>query len=205
MSTLQEPFAGLRNALARTVDLVNTVEAADGLPRDRLASVLVRHGEVIDDRFDSREAARCQSVIGRLGAVTRIDDVDQAAAALNVLLARWCSPPRLVRHEGWPWHLHLDRRDDDTWNRWIGASGAFALAASLSGRTTVPWGRCAASDCDRAFVHDDRGGVRRFCSPRCASRTRVRRHRELLPVRTRDVSPGRPSSRSREDERGGRP
>jgi hypothetical protein len=184
---------------------VNTVETVDGSSRDPLAAVLERHGDTTDDRFDRREVARCESVIGRLGAVMRMDDVDEAAAALNVLLAGWCSPPRLVRHEGWPWHLHFDRRDDDTWNRWIGASGAFALAASLSGRATVPWGRCAAVDCDRAFVHDDRGGVRRFCSPRCASRTRVRRHRQLLPVRTRYVSPGRPSSRSSDHEREGRP
>jgi hypothetical protein len=180
MSTLQEPFAGLRAAVARVVDLVNTVETVTGSPREALGAVLAQHGDVVDDRFDRREAVRCAAAIGRLGAVTRVDDIDEAAAALNALLARWCSPPRLVRHEGWPWHLHLDRRDDDTWNRWIGANGAFALAAALAGRTTVPWGRCAATDCDRAFVHDDRGGVRRFCSSRCASRTRVRRHRLSL-------------------------
>lgn len=180
MSTLQEPFAGLRTALARVVDLVNTAEGVTGSRREALASVLARHGDPVDDGFDQREATRCIAVIGRLGAATRIDDVGEAAGALNVLLARWCSAPRLVRHEGWPWHLHFDRRDDDTWNRWIGASGAFALAAALAGRPTVPWGRCAASDCDRVFVHDDRGGVRRFCSVRCASRTRVRRHRQSL-------------------------
>jgi hypothetical protein len=182
MSTLQEPFAGLRTALARLVDLVNAVEAVTGSPRDVLETVLAQHGDEVDDRFDRREAVRCAAVIGRLGAIARTDDVDEAAAALNVLLARWCSPPRLVRHEGWPWHLHLDRRDDDTWSRWIGANGAFALAAALAGRPNVPWGRCAASDCDRMFVHDDRGGVRRFCSVRCASRTRVRRHRHSLTV-----------------------
>jgi hypothetical protein len=184
MSTLQEPFAGLRTALARVVDLVNTVESVDGSRRDGLAAALARHGDTVDDRFDRREADRCAAVISRLSDVMRIDDVDAAAAALNALLARWCAPPRLVRHEGWPWHLHFDRRDDDTWNRWIGASGAFALAAALAGRTAVPWGRCAATDCDRAFVHDDRGGVRQFCSPRCASRTRVRRHRQLVVPRS---------------------
>ena len=30
------------------------------------------------------------------------------------------APPRLVRHEGWTWHLHLDRADDAPWARVAG-------------------------------------------------------------------------------------
>jgi hypothetical protein len=165
------------DAPARTVALVNTGRSSRWAPAADLVDVLVAHGEQLDDRLSPDEVDRCRCVLAELAAVFEADDVDAAAERLNALLARYCAPPRLLCHAGWPWHLHFDRGDDEPWHGWIGASGAFALAGCLAGRSAVPWGVCDAAECERVFVHDDRGARRRHCSPACATRTRVARHR----------------------------
>ncbi|WP_369124748.1 CGNR zinc finger domain-containing protein [Glaciimonas sp. Cout2] len=38
-------------------------------------------------------------------------------------------------------------------------------------------GRCAANPCTHVIVDVSRNGTQRYCSPRCASRDAVRRHR----------------------------
>ncbi len=83
-----------------------------------------------------------------------------------------------MRHEGWDWHLHVDTGEDAPWADWLAASAALELATMLAGADGVPWGECDAG-CGRVFVHDGRGGERRYCSTTCATRERVRRHRAL--------------------------
>jgi len=190
MKTLhQSPFAtDPRDVAERTVDLVNVFRlsrnrAASRAGAETIVEVLIRHGEQAASGFDVSGGLdditmqRCQEVLAEVAGVFELGKVDPAADALNILLQRYCSIPRLVRHEGWPWHLHVDEDDNGPWHRWIGASSAFALACLLAGRDTVPWGVCAAAGCERVFVHDDRGGRRNHCSVTCGTRTRVARHR----------------------------
>lgn len=167
--------------LARTVDLVNVCRTRRADPRTSaptLEGVLRRHGEVIESSLTQTELRQCAAVLRELAGVMETDDVDAAAGALNVLLARYGAAPRLIRHAGWPWHLHLDGGEDEPWHRWMGATGAFALATRLAGRTDVPWGVCAAEGCEQVFVHDDRGARRRHCSSTCGTRVRVARYRD---------------------------
>ena len=82
-----------------------------------------------------------------------------------------------MRHEGWDWHVHVDRADDAPWDEWLASSAALALATLLAGSLELPWGECAAAGCRRVYVHDGRGDPRRYCSTTCATRERVRRHR----------------------------
>ncbi|MGD9702567.1 MAG: CGNR zinc finger domain-containing protein [Acidimicrobiia bacterium] len=173
------------DVLLRTVELVNVSRPSrSGDEPTTVVDVLRRHGERMEPPITERELERFAAVLDELGAVFELTDVDEAASALNTLLERYCAPPRLVQHEGWPWHLHVDRGDDEAWHRWVGASGSFALASRLAGRSTVPWGVCGAAGCKQVFVHDDRGAPRRHCSTTCGTRTRVARHRE------RRVRPG---------------
>jgi hypothetical protein len=164
--TLQDD--DLHDAARRAVDVVNAA------PGD-LAGVLRAHGETDLTGLDA-ETAELAAVVAELRAVLHLSDRDQAAAALNALLARHGAVPQLVRHEGWDWHVHVDRIDD-TWTNWLGSSGAMALALRLAARPGVPWGICADDACGRAFLDDGHGGARRHCSTRCATRQRVRRHR----------------------------
>lgn len=175
MSTLPDRPIDAWAVARRTAGLVRAAE--DGLDADALVAELARWGDELDARPTPAEVAATAAALADLRAVLTTDDVDVAAARLNVLLARWCRAPRLVRHHGWPWHLHVDADDDGPLAEWIGATGAYALAVLLAGRETVPWGACQAAGCDRVFVHDQRGADRRFCSTTCGTRARVARHR----------------------------
>jgi predicted RNA-binding Zn ribbon-like protein len=158
----------LHDAAQRALDVVNAA------PED-VASVLRAHGETDLTGLDA-ESSQLATVVAKLRDVLAMTDRDQAAAALNVLLARHGAVPQLVRHEGWDWHVHVDRIDD-SWSNWLGSSAAMALALRLAARPGVPWGICADEACGRAFLDDGQGGGRRHCSSRCATRQRVRRHR----------------------------
>jgi hypothetical protein len=118
------------------------------------------------------------AVCAALSAVLAEPDRDRAVLLLNRLLAEHAGPPRLVRHGGWDWHVHVDRSDDAPWHAWLAASAAMAMATMLTESTAgVPWGQCDADGCGRLFVHDGRGGERHYCSTTCSSRERVRRYR----------------------------
>lgn len=144
---------------------------------DAVVEVLGRHGEVGPIELseeDLEELAEAAEALRPVFLATRTDD---AAERLNDLLAE-ASPPRLTSHENrTTWHLHVDRDDDGPWGEWLLTSGALSLATLLTERQQPPGGVCAAPDCDRVFLIHGRGGPRRFCSPRCTTRTRVARHR----------------------------
>ncbi|MFY7069922.1 CGNR zinc finger domain-containing protein [Nocardiopsis changdeensis] len=40
---------------------------------------------------------------------------------------------------------------------------------------------CGADDCDTPFLDTSHRANRHYCSPRCSTRMRVRRHRERTP------------------------
>lgn len=173
---------------ARAIELVEVVEAAIETARAAggreassaelgfgVAEVLARWGDEPDAAL-RRELDEVLAVIARLGDVVGVTDVGDAAGALNEMFELFAGPPRLVNEPGWGWHLHVDRPDAG-WAGWLAASSAMALAALLSDRGRVPWGRCAAEGCDRPFLDHGRRAPQRFCSPPCATRERVRRHR----------------------------
>ena len=165
--------------VARALALVDLVHAAP--PNTDLAvaivAVLESHGESAVE-LSADDVRDLVAVCGRLRAVLVAPDRDTAAAGLNALLAEHAGPPRLVRHEGWDWHVHVDAGDDAPWAAWLASSAALALASRLAAAADVPWGDCAAG-CGRVYVHDGRGGPRRYCSTTCATRERVRRHRSI--------------------------
>jgi len=166
----------LQPEIERAVALVNLGDPT----ATSMAAVLESWGEH-DVVLGPEDVAAIVAVLGDLRALFATIDRDAAADRLNDLLAAHAGPPRLVRHEGWTWHLHLDRADDAPWHEWLASSAALALATRLvAADGGVPWGICAADGCAAAFVHDGRGGARRWCSTTCASRERVRRHRAVL-------------------------
>ncbi|WP_158564313.1 CGNR zinc finger domain-containing protein [Jiangella anatolica] len=95
--------------------------------------------------------------------------------ALNRLLARGTAHPRISLHNGPP-HVHF-RPDDVPPERQFAAITAFGLAWFLTQRGLHRLARCAADDCTIAFADVTRNGRQRYCSPRCANRAAVRRHR----------------------------
>ncbi|MGP8298656.1 CGNR zinc finger domain-containing protein [Streptomyces inhibens] len=165
----------------RLIDLANAVRADPNLSRDALAGLLARHGESPDDlteqAFSADDADGLRTAAARLAAVLSETDNDRAAHAINALLAACGARPRLSRHGGHAWHLHVDRGDDAGWADWFLASSALALAQILTAYGRVPWGECAASRCTTLYLGTGPGSARRYCSTACASRERVAAHR----------------------------
>jgi predicted RNA-binding Zn ribbon-like protein len=164
----------------RLIELANAVRADPGLSRDALAEVLARHGERAGDleSLTGREAEALRAAVVRLTEqVLAETDTDRAALALNSALERCGARPRLSRHDGHTWHLHVDRGDDAGWAEWFTAASALSLARLLSERGRPAWGECAASGCTTLFLATGPGAPRRYCSPACASRARVAAHR----------------------------
>lgn len=108
-------------------------------------------------------------------AVVDAPDAPTRAALLNDLLADATAHPRLTDHAG---GFHLHYRDDDLPLAGVlRALVATGTALHLVGRGMDRLGRCARSGCDRVYADTSRGGKQRYCSPACANRAAVRRHR----------------------------
>ena len=139
--------------------------------------VLRAHGEPEPIKLTSADITQMRAVAGDLWAVFAAPSTAVAAHRLNEMLARAAGPPRLSHHDNTPWHIHVDTSDTTSWAHWFATSSAMALATLLASRQDCPGGLCAASNCHQPFADLGRGAPRRYCSPRCASRTRVAAYR----------------------------
>jgi predicted RNA-binding Zn ribbon-like protein len=104
----------------------------------------------------------------------------ERAERLNALLAAATAHPRLTDHDG-SWHLHF-RDDDRPPSAIVAAILSAGTALHLVGRGMGRLGRCAADGCGRIYADTSRGGKQRYCSPACANRDAVRRHRARAAV-----------------------
>lgn len=166
----------------RAIELVGVL---DSLPVDAdrqqiacaVAVVLERWSDEVDDGLEE-QIDEVVAVVHEIGRLIEIADTAKAAEAINEWLASVASPPRLVHEPGWGWHLHADPVGAD-WARWLAASSALAFAVVLADYARPVWGRCAATGCRQPFVDRGRSSAQQYCTPTCATRERVRRHREL--------------------------
>ncbi|MEU9859966.1 CGNR zinc finger domain-containing protein [Streptomyces sp. NPDC047971] len=165
----------------RLFDLANAVRATPDLPREALAELLAQHGEdprdLTETAFTEGDADELRTAVVRISGVLTETDPDRAAEDLNSLLSAHAGPPRLSRHDGHPWHLHVDRGDDTGWADWFLAAGALALAQLLTEHGRITWGACASARCATLYPGTGPGSAQRYCSPTCASRERVAAHR----------------------------
>lgn len=136
--------------------------------------------------------ARCRAVLDDWLRVVDTYDQDERAALLNDQMADATAYPRLTDHNGEGWHLHYRDVDDDL-PRVLQAIFSVGTALHLTTRGMSRLGRCAASPCTNVIVDTSRNGTQRYCSPRCASRDAVRRHR----TRHRPAGPPHSQSSSR--------
>lgn len=101
---------------------------------------------------------------------------DEKAQLLNRLLAQSSAHPRLSNHNGLSWHIHY-RDLDLPLSGVLAALFSVGTALHLTQRGMSRLGRCAAHDCEHVFADVSRNGRQRYCSPACANRDAVRRHR----------------------------
>lgn len=139
--------------------------------------VLRDHGEPEPIELTDADIRQMRAVAADLHAVFAAPGTADAARQLNRLLRIWAGAPRLTAHDDTAWHIHLDTTDSGPWAQWLATSSAMALATLLTDRQAKPGGLCAALDCRKPFADLGRGAPRRYCSARCATRTRVAAHR----------------------------
>jgi predicted RNA-binding Zn ribbon-like protein len=172
-------FIGYRSdALGAAVDLVNAVTAAPSdaeQASDQLRSILVSHGYSARRAPASVEPA-LRAWARRLRTVFDVIDLDEAAVAVNALLADVRVEPHLSNHNGQSWHLHYSPPEADVVDR-LRATTAFAIAMLVSEYALDRHGRCAADGCNRVFADTSRNAARRYCSSACANRSAVAAHR----------------------------
>jgi hypothetical protein len=98
------------------------------------------------------------------------------AERLNRLLAQSSAHPRLTDHAHDGWHIHY-RDPDLPLCGVLRALISVGTALHLTGRGMTRLRRCALDECRSPFADFSRGGRQRYCSPACANRDAVRRHR----------------------------
>ncbi|MEV0285822.1 MULTISPECIES: CGNR zinc finger domain-containing protein [unclassified Kribbella] len=170
---LQAPDRAVRLA----VDLVNTrtLDPEELNAPGDVRTFLLEHGESEPITLDEGDLAEVRNVRERIRPVFHAEARD-AAAVLNGLLEEYAVRPYLSDHDGSPWHLHV-AKPGATWGDWLAATTALGLASFAAAHGFDAIGTCAAVDCERVYVNAAERRPRRFCSPTCASRTRVASYR----------------------------
>lgn len=159
------------DAVLLAVDLVDRPpQTADELT-ERCRGV----GVEVDLPATTADLATTNDLLRRWLAVVDANPGDERATLLNVLLAESTAHPRLTDHDG-HWHLH-HRPDRLPLAEVLRALLATGTALHLAGRGMDRLGRCSAQDCGRVWADVSRSGRQRYCSPTCANRAAVRRHR----------------------------
>ncbi|MFJ9608431.1 CGNR zinc finger domain-containing protein [Kitasatospora sp. NPDC101176] len=157
-------------------DLANAVRTDPAPGAAELQALLEHHGGP-PFRLTEADARELRTAAARLVHVLTLDDVDEAAEAVNALLDAYPPRPRLVRLPGRPWSLHTQAPPSAGLTHWLLSTCALALGLWLGDRGRCAWGRCAAPDCERFFIDTGRRTPQRYCTPRCATRVRVAAHR----------------------------
>lgn len=161
-----------RDPVLLAADLVND---PPGSP-DALRDTCVRAGLVVEGEVGPAELDDVRRFLDGWVEVVDAAEPAERAALLNRMLAASAAYPRLTDHVGTGWHIHY--RDDG-----LGLPGVLralvgvGTALHLSSRGMHRLGRCAADGCRRVFADVSRTGRQRYCTPACANRDAVRRHR----------------------------
>ncbi|MEE1838701.1 MULTISPECIES: CGNR zinc finger domain-containing protein [unclassified Streptomyces] len=132
-------------------------------------------GLVVDLPVTPRDLDRTRDVLDVWEEAVDADDEHERAELLNRMLAA-AAYPRLTDHAGDGWHLHY-RDDGQPLGSLLSALISVGTALHLAGRGMHRLRRCAVTECTTIFADTSRTGRQRYCSPRCANRDAVRRHR----------------------------
>ena len=143
---------------------------------ERINETLKTYGEVNPD-VTSNDLDELRAVSRKLFTVFEEQDSARTASLLNELFKEYAQTPRLSQHDNTAWHIHVDSDDHTSWAEWFATSSTFALAILFAEKQRSPGGLCRSAVCGRPFIDLGKGGGRRFCSPRCASRERVGAYR----------------------------
>lgn len=159
----------LRNA----TELLNCPPASAGELRQRwTAKDMPLPGEPV-----VADLNRVERYLSDWADVVDSTDNEERVDRLNLMLDRYTARPSITNHDGSGWHLHF-RDPAVSFAETLAGATTAAAAQYLCDRGMHRVGRCAAADCEQAFVDFSRPGKQRYCTHVCANRDAVRRYRE---------------------------
>jgi predicted RNA-binding Zn ribbon-like protein len=147
------------------------LELAERCEESGVESRLVRNRKVT-----AADLAAVRVALDEWLAVVDAPDETARVELVNAMLAKYTEHPRLTNHASDGWHVHY-RPDDVPVGRLVATLISTGTALHLAGRGIHRLGRCAMDDCTTVYADLSRGGRQRYCSPACANRDAVRRHR----------------------------
>jgi predicted RNA-binding Zn ribbon-like protein len=103
-------------------------------------------------------------------------DRDQAVEIVNGLLAEARAVPRLVRHAGFDWHLHVVDPEAPLDER-IAVETAMAMIDVIRTDEMSRLGVCAQDDCEGIVLDLSRNRSKIFCGTACSNRAAVAAYR----------------------------
>lgn len=165
------------DALEFAVELGNTAPGASRSGEDELPTPAELSRLLADNQYSGRkdgsdaelaDVRETRDLVRRIWSLDR----DDAALAVNSILAEAHALPYLLRHDGFDWHLHATPRDAPLAER-IRVEVALALVDAIRSHETDRLRVCAADDCTGLLLDLSRNGSKRFCSVRCGNRVNM--------------------------------
>ena len=160
-------------ALQAAAALVNT----DGRDGDQLTDAAALEAFVAEWRWtgsrrhDAEELEAVRALRPVLRQLWELDD-GGVVALTNRLLRDHSALPQLVRHDGWPWHLHATGPETPLADR-MAVEAAMAMVDVVRQDELGRLRRCAAEDCSSVMVDLSRNSSKRYCSTTCGNRVNV--------------------------------
>jgi predicted RNA-binding Zn ribbon-like protein len=163
-------------SLQAAVALVNSAEPPDTMTSvAELEAFYHRFGYTGRHDRNGAELEAVRRIRPRLRTLLTADR-DHAVTLVNDLLGKARAVPRLVRHEGFDWHLHvvdpgapLDQR--------IAAETAMAMIDVIRTDEMSRLGVCAQDDCGGIVLDLSRNRSKIFCGTTCSNRAAVAAYR----------------------------
>ena len=101
---------------------------------------------------------------------------DEVVEIVNALLREANALPQLVRHDGWPYHLHATPSDAPLATR-MAVEAAMAFVDVVRDGQLDRLRICELPDCDNVVVDLTRNRSKRFCEAGCGNRAAVNAYR----------------------------
>lgn len=163
-------------ALGAAVDLVNSAEEPDTLSTvDELDEFYRARGYTGRHDADAHELTQVRSLRPRLRRLLTADR-DVAAQLVNDILAGARAVPRLVRHEGFDWHVHATTEQTPYAQR-LAVEVAMAMIDVIRADELSRISVCADESCQALVLDLSRNRSKRFCSTTCGNRNAVAAYR----------------------------
>jgi predicted RNA-binding Zn ribbon-like protein len=126
---------------------------------------------------DEAELDAVRALRPQLAAAWDAKDEAEVVDIANRMFTDADALPRLTRHDGWDWHLHLTSPDAPLADR-LGTEAAMGLAELVRAKDLGRLKRCAADDCAAVLVDLSKNRSRRYCDTgNCGNRVHVAAYR----------------------------